>query len=64
MNKTELQTVLGYVSVFLGIAHNMGVSLGHFGNDDFVDLASKTASVFYQAIAPAAPPAPATTTTS
>jgi hypothetical protein len=54
MNTSELQTILGYLNIGLAIAHNPGVSIGHFGSTDFVQLAETVNSVLLHAIAPAA----------
>jgi hypothetical protein len=59
MNKSELQTILGYLNIGLAIAHNTGVSVGHFGGTDFIQLAQSVNAVLLQAIAPAAPAATA-----
>jgi hypothetical protein len=56
MNKTELQTILGYINIGLAIAHNTGVSIGHFGGTDFIQLAQNVNSLLLNAIAPAAAP--------
>jgi hypothetical protein len=53
MNKSELQTILGYLNIGLAIAHNTGVSVGHFGGTDFIQLAQSVNAVLLQAIAPA-----------
>jgi hypothetical protein len=53
MNKTELQTILGYLNIGLAIAHNSGVSVGHFGGTDFIQLAQNINSLLLNAIAPA-----------
>jgi hypothetical protein len=57
MNKTELQTILGYVNIGLAIAHNTGVSVGHFGGTDFLQLAQSVNALLLNAIAPATSPA-------
>jgi hypothetical protein len=54
MNKSELQTILGYLNIGLAIAHNTGVSVGHFGGTDFIQLAQSVNAVLLQAITPAA----------
>jgi len=56
MNKTELQTILGYINIGLAIAHNTGVSIGHFGGTDFIQLAQNVNGLLLNAIAPAATP--------
>jgi hypothetical protein len=57
MNKTELQTILGYLNVGLAIAHNTGVTVGHFGGTDFIQLAQSVNALLLSAIQPAAPTA-------
>ena len=52
MNK--LQTILGYVNIGLAVAHNIGVSVGHFGGTDFIQLAQGVNSLLLNAITPAA----------
>lgn len=52
MTKEELQTVLGYVNIGLAVAHNIGVSVGHFGDTDFVQLAQAVNSLLLSAVAP------------
>ncbi len=59
MKKTELQTILGYLNIGLAIAHNSGVSVGHFGGTDFIALAQSVNGLLLQAITPAAAPAAA-----
>jgi hypothetical protein len=54
MNKNELQTILGYLNVGLAIAHNTGVTVGHFGGTDFIQLAQSVNSLLLNAIQPAA----------
>lgn len=63
MTKAELQTVLGYVNVGLAVAQNIGVSVGHFGNVDFLQLAQEVNSLLLNSVAPA-PVAATTATTS
>ncbi len=53
MKKSELQTILGYLNIGLAIAHNTGVSIGHFGGTDFIELAQSVNAVLLQAITPA-----------
>jgi hypothetical protein len=53
MKKSELQTILGYLNIGLAIAHNTGVSVGHFGGTDFIQLAQGVNSLLLNAIAPA-----------
>jgi hypothetical protein len=62
MTKSELQTVLGYVNIGLAVAHSIGVSVGHFGDTDFVQLAQAVNSVLLNAIAPQATSVSATAT--
>jgi hypothetical protein len=52
MKTSELQTVLGYLNIGLAIAHNTGVSGGHFGNTDFIGLAEMVNRLFLNAITP------------
>jgi hypothetical protein len=59
MNKNELQTILGYLNIGLAIAHNTGVTLGHFGGTDFIQLAQGVNSLLLGALAPATTTAPA-----
>jgi hypothetical protein len=54
MKTNELQTILGYLNIGLAIAHNAGVSGGHFGNTDFIQLAEMVNSLFLRAITPGA----------
>jgi hypothetical protein len=54
MNTNELQTILGYLNIGLAIAHNGGVSIGHFGSTDFIQLAEAVNGMLLHAIAPAA----------
>jgi hypothetical protein len=54
MNKNELQTILGFVNIGLAIAHNTGISVGHFGSTDFIQLAQSVNGLLLNAIAPAA----------
>ena len=60
MSKSELQAILGYVNIGLAVAHNLGVSVGHFGGTDFIQLAQNVNSLLLGAIAP---PQTASTTT-
>jgi len=53
MKKTELQTILGYLNLGLAIAHNTGVSIGHFGSTDFIQLAQAVNGLLLQSITPA-----------
>jgi len=59
MNKSELQTILGYLNIGLSIAHSTGVSVGHFGSTDFIQLAQAVNGLLLGAIAPATPTAAA-----
>lgn len=54
MKTTELQTILGYLNIGLAIAHNTGVSVGHFGGTDFIQLAETVNNLFLNAITPVA----------
>jgi hypothetical protein len=53
MNKNELQTILGFLNIGLAIAHNTGISVGHFGSTDFIQLAQSVNGVLLNAISPA-----------
>jgi hypothetical protein len=53
MKKNELQTILGYLNIGLAIAHNAGVTVGHFGGTDFIQLAQSVNGLLLNAIAPA-----------
>jgi len=55
MNKNELQTILGYLNIGLAIAHNTGVSVGHFGSTDFISLAQSVNQLLLSAVAPTTP---------
>ena len=54
MNTAELQRILGYVNIGLAIAHDSGVSIGHFECGDFIELAQTVNGMLLHAIAPAA----------
>ncbi len=54
MKKNELQTILGYLNIGLAIAHETGVSIGHFGSTDFIQLAQAVNGLLLQSITPAA----------
>ncbi|MES2391325.1 MAG: hypothetical protein V4555_06780 [Acidobacteriota bacterium] len=54
MNKSELQAILGYLNIGLAVAHNLGVSVGHFGGTDFIQLAQNVNSLLLGAITPQA----------
>ena len=58
MKTNELQTILGYLNIGLAIAHNTGVSVGHFGNTDFIQLAEMVNGLFLKAITPVASTVP------
>jgi hypothetical protein len=58
MNKSELQTILGYLNVGLAIAHNTGVSVGHFGSTDFIQLAQSVNALLLESLAPQSVAAP------
>jgi len=53
MKTAELQTILGYLNIGLAIAHNTGVTAGHFGNTDFIGLAETVNTLLIKSIAPA-----------
>jgi hypothetical protein len=53
MKKTELQTILGYLNLGLAIAHSTGVTIGHFGGTDFIQLAQSVNALLLNAIEPA-----------
>jgi hypothetical protein len=52
MKTNELQTILGYLNIGLAIAHNTGVSVGHFGSTDFIALAQSVNGLLLNAITP------------
>ena len=54
MNRVELQRILGYLNIGLAIAHDSGVSIGHFGSGDFIELAQTVNGMLLHSIAPAA----------
>jgi NifU-like protein involved in Fe-S cluster formation len=54
MNTVELQRILGYLNIGLAIAHDSGVSIGHFGCGDFIQLAQTVNGMLLHSIAPAA----------
>lgn len=58
MNKSELQTILGYLNVGLAIAHNTGVSVGHFGSTDFIQLAQSVNALLLESLVPQSAAAP------
>jgi hypothetical protein len=53
MKTAELQRILGYVNIGLAIAHDSGVSIGHFGCGDFIELAQTVNGMLLHSIAPA-----------
>lgn len=59
MKTNELQMILGYLNIGLAIAHNTGVSVGHFGSTDFIQLAQMVNGLLLNAITPVASVAPA-----
>jgi hypothetical protein len=59
MNTIELQRILGYLNIGLAIAHDSGVSIGHFGSGDFIQLAQTVNGVLLHSIAPNAGATPA-----
>jgi hypothetical protein len=54
MTTTKLQTILGYLNIGLAVAHDAGVTLGHFGSTDFISLAESVNELVLNSIAPAA----------
>jgi hypothetical protein len=54
MNRVELQRILGYLNIGLAIAHDSGVSIGHFGCGDFIQLAQTVNGMLLHSIVPAA----------
>jgi hypothetical protein len=54
MNKSELQTILGYLNIGLAIAHSTGITVGHFGSTDFIQLAQAVNGLLLESIVPAA----------
>ena len=58
MNRVELQRILSYVNIGLAIAHDSGVSIGHFGCGDFIQLAQTANGMLLHSIAPEAVVAP------
>lgn len=52
MNTVELQRILGYLNIGLAIAHDSGVSIGHFGSGDFIQLAQTVNGTLLHSIAP------------
>lgn len=58
MNTVELQRILGYLNIGLAIAHDSGVSIGHFGCGDFIELAQTVNSMLLRSIVPASAAVP------
>ncbi len=58
MNRVELQRILGYLNIGLAIAHDSGVSIGHFGSGDFIQLAQTVNGTLLHSITPVAIPEP------
>jgi len=54
MNRVELQRILGFLNIGLAIAHDSGVSIGHFGCGGFIQLAQTANGMLLHSIAPAA----------
>ena len=54
MNRVELQRILGLLNIGLAIAHDSGVSIGHFGCGDFIELAQTANGMLLRSIAPVA----------
>jgi hypothetical protein len=54
MNRVELQRILGLLNIGLAIAHDSGVSIGHFGCGDFIQLAQTANGMLLHSITPAA----------
>ena len=52
MNRVELQRILGYLNIGLAIAHDSGVSIGHFGSGDFIQLAQTANGMLLHSIEP------------
>jgi hypothetical protein len=52
MNRVELQRILGFLNIGLAIAHDSGVSIGHFGCGDFIQLAQTANGMLLHSIAP------------
>lgn len=57
MNTAELQRILGYLNIGLAIAHDSGVSIGHFGSGDFLQLAQTVNGILLHSIEPKGAPA-------
>jgi hypothetical protein len=58
MNTVELQRILGYLNIGLAIAHDSGVSIGHFGSGDFLQLAQTVNVILLRSIEPKGATAP------
>jgi hypothetical protein len=58
MNTVELQRILGYLNIGLAIAHDSGVSIGHFGSGDFIQLAQTVNGMLLHSITPMASQCP------
>ncbi len=56
MNRVELQRILGYLNIGLAIAHDSGVSIGHFGCGDFIQLAQTVNGMLLHSITPVIAP--------
>jgi hypothetical protein len=56
MNTVELQRILGYLNIGLAIAHDSGVSIGHFGSGDFLQLAQTVNGILLHSIEPKCAP--------
>ena len=52
MNRMELQRILGFLNIGLAIAHDSGVSIGHFGCGDFIQLAQTANGMLLHSIEP------------
>lgn len=59
MNTVELQRILGYLNIGLAIAHDSGVSIGHFGSGDFLQLAQTVNGILLHSIEPKCAAVPA-----
>lgn len=53
MKTEELQRILGLLNIGLAIAHDSGVSVGHFGDGDFIQFAQTVNGMLLHSIAPA-----------
>lgn len=52
MGTSEVQKILGYLNIGLAIAQDAGVTIGHFGSTDFVQLAQMVNTLLLTAIEP------------